>query len=258
MMIYSTGDGSTPRSVIVADFNNDNLSDIITVNSGHNNIGIRLGLGDGSFALIITYSTGDYSNPYAAAVGDFNNDGQLDIVVAEYGTSNADVFLGYGNGRFEVQVTYSSDFQAWPAWVTIGDFNNDNRSDIAIANYNINNVGIYLGLGNGSFSTVVPYSSGDGSSPQCLSISDFNEDNRLDIAVANYATSNIVVLFGFGDGTFLLGKVYSTGTESSPSSLAIVDVNNDQRLDILVVNYMSNTMGIFLGYGREPFAGVTK
>ena len=75
----------------------------------------------------------------------------------------------------------------------------------------------------------------------------------------NYGTSNtVVVLFGFGDGTFLLGITYSTGTGSLPNSLAIADFNNDTRLDFVVANCGSNNLVVFVVYGYQPFAGVTK
>jgi hypothetical protein len=257
MITYSTGVGSAPYSVAVADFNNDNRTDIVSANSGTNNIGILLGYSNGSFATMITYSTGDYSMPYGVAVGDFNNDGRLDIVVANFGTSTVGIFLGYGNGNFESQVTYSTGYQSWPWSVVTGDFNNDNQSDIATANFNANNVGILLGYGNGSFVTMVKYSSGDGSYPVCVRVGDFNNDNKSDVAVANYGSNDFVVLFGFGDGTFLSGSTYSTGTGSLPMSLAIADFNNDTRLDIVVANSRSNNLLIFLGYRYQPYAGVT-
>ena len=144
-----------------------------------------------------------------------------------------------------------------PIWISVGDFNRDNQLDIATANYNGNNVGILLGYGNGSFASVVTYSAGDGSLPQCISVGDFNNDNISDIAVANYGTNNIVVLFGFGDGSFLLGSAYSTGSGSSPYALATGDFNKDGRLDIAVANSKSSTVGIFLGDDHQPFAGVT-
>ncbi len=95
-----------------------------------------------------------------------------------------------------------------PKWITVGDFNNDNQFDIATANYNQNSVSILLGYGNGSFTRVITYSTGDGSTPTYVAVDDFNNDNKSDIAVANYGTSNIVVLFGVGNGSFFLGTTY--------------------------------------------------
>jgi hypothetical protein len=100
MVTYSTGNGAKPYDMTVGDFNNDNLWDIVVVNWVTNNLGVLLGYGNGRFGPITNYSTGDDSYPIAVAVGDLNNDSQLDIVVANYGTNNVGVLFGYGNGTF--------------------------------------------------------------------------------------------------------------------------------------------------------------
>ncbi|CAF3725702.1 unnamed protein product [Rotaria sordida] len=257
MIIYATGKDSNPVAIVLTDINNDGRIDIIVANYAFNNIGILLGHGNLTFNTMVTYPTGNNSNPTSIVVDDFDNDGQIDIVVANYRTSTICIFLGYENGSFTTQMNYSTGYQSWPSSITVGDFNGDNRLDIATSNYNMNNVGIFLGYGNGSFSSVTTYSTGDGSSPQFVEARDFNYDGKLDIAVANYGTNNIVVLFGFGDGSFLLGTAYQTGHGSAPYVLTTGDFNNDSRLDIAVVNEKSNNIDIFLGYGREPYAGVT-
>ena len=62
-VIFSSGYGSNPTSIVVGDFNRDNQLDIATANSNTNNVGILLGYGNGSFASLKTYSTGDGSEP---------------------------------------------------------------------------------------------------------------------------------------------------------------------------------------------------
>jgi hypothetical protein len=99
-------------------------------------------------------------------------------------------------------VTDSTGYHSWPNCATVEDFNKDNRLDIAVANSYSNNVGILLGYGNGTFAPVTSYSTGDGSVPTFICVYDFNNDNEQDIAVANYATNNIVVLYGSRDGSF--------------------------------------------------------
>jgi hypothetical protein len=258
IMTYSTGDDSFPAAVAVGDFNNDDQLDIVVANYNAASVGILLGYGNGTFSVVKIYSTGQGSTPLSVAVGDFNNDDRMDIVVANPGINSVGVLLGYGDGMFVNQVIFSTGYYSQPFGVTVGDFNSDNRLDIATANFNGNNVGILLGYGNGTFADVIPYSTGDGSLPLCVSVGDFNNDNRLDIAVTNYGTKTIVVLFGFGDGSFLLGTAYSTGIESIPYALAIGDFNNDTRLDIAVPNQQSNDIEVFLGHGNEPFASVTE
>ena len=255
--LYSTGNGSDPRDSAFADFNNDSRLDIVVVNYRTHDVSVFLGYGNGSFATMTKYSTKPAIFPPSVAVGDFNNDDRMDIAVAGY-PDKVGILLGYGNGTFQNSTTFSSGYNSNPLWITVHDFNRDNQPDIATANYNTNNVGILLGYGNGSFASVITYSAGYGSEPQCICVGDFNNDNISDIAVANFGTSNIVVLFGLGDGSFLLGTPYSTGIGTSPFALVNGDLNKDGRLDIAVTSIGSNTVEIFLGDDNQPFASVTE
>ena len=257
MMTSSTAGYAFPVGIAAGDFNNDGRMDILVADVATNIIGVHLGYGNGTFSIGKIYSTGDRSNPYAVAVDDLNNDTRLDIVVAYRGTNLIAAFLGYGDGNFGAPVTFSTGAYSNPAWVIINDFNNDSRLDVATSNSNTNTVGILLGYGNGTFASVITYSTGSGAIPNCISAGDFNNDQKLDIAVANSATNDIVVLFGLGDGNFLLGTAFSTGADSSPFILAIGDFNNDAQLDIAVTNNLANNIVIFLAYGTDTFAGMT-
>ena len=216
-----------------------------------NNVSVLLGYGNGSFANQMTYSTGSY--PYSVAVGDFNNDTRLDIVVANYGNNNVSVLLGYGNGSFANQMTYSTGSD--PQSVAVGDFNNDTRLDIVVANYDNNDVSVLLGYGNGSFANQMTYSTG--SYPSSVAVGDFNNDTRLDIVVANYGSNDVSVLLGYANEVFVNQMMLTTGNGSRPRSFVIGDFNNDDRMDIGVANSGTHNIGIFLGYGNISFANQT-
>ncbi|CAF4398460.1 unnamed protein product, partial [Rotaria socialis] len=114
--------------IVVAYENSDNVDLLVT----YSNV---------SFENQMTFSTG--SLPQPVAVGDFNNDIRLDIVVANYGGADVSVLLGYGNGSFQNQMTFSTGLK--PYSVAVGDFNNDTRLDIVVANYYDNSVSVLLG-----------------------------------------------------------------------------------------------------------------
>ncbi|CAF1444074.1 unnamed protein product, partial [Adineta steineri] len=175
---FSTG-SSRPRWVIIADFNNDTQPDIAVVNHGTNNIGILLGDGKGNFANQITFSTGFDSIPYSIAIADLNNDGKLDIAVANYGTNNVGVLLNYGNGTFATQVTFKTGINSHPSSIAINDLNTDNHMDIVVVCSGTNNIAILLGLGNGTFAIPKKYSTGNNSFPLSIVIGDFDNDNIL-------------------------------------------------------------------------------
>ncbi|CAF2841430.1 unnamed protein product [Rotaria sp. Silwood2] len=254
ILLYPTGDGSQPYSIALGDFNNDSTLDIVVVNRGTDNIGIFLGYGDGSFSNQMTYTTGISSGPSAVAVGDFNNDSRLDIAVANYGTSNVGVLLGYDNGTFSNQMIYETGINSGPNALAIGDFNNDGRLDIAVANYGTNNVGVFLGYGSGTFADQMTLPTGNNSGPRALVVYDFNKDGRQDIAVASYKGQNVGIFLGYGNGNFSSQSIYPTGIYSYPYWLTVGDFNNDSIQDIVAVNYGGNNLGVFLGYGNGSFS----
>ncbi|CAF1436736.1 unnamed protein product [Adineta steineri] len=74
---------SRPQSVASGEFNGDGKIDIVVVNTGIDSMTIFFGIGDGKFTNDTQYSTGIGSKPYSVAVGHFNNDNFIDIVVAK-------------------------------------------------------------------------------------------------------------------------------------------------------------------------------
>ena len=190
------------------------------------------------------------------AVGHFNNDHQLDIAVANFDSHSIGVFLGDGNGSFANQIETSTG-PSRPRWITIADPNNDSQLDIITANYGTNSIGILYGHGNGSFADPKLYSTGFDSLPFSVVVGYFNDDNYLDLAVANYGTNNVGIFLATDNDSFAEQKIFLTGIRSNPYSLVVGDFNNDHLLDIAVANHGTNNVGIFLGYGNGSFASQT-
>ena len=254
---YSTGSGSGPSAVAVVDVNNDNKTDIIVANYDSNNVGVLLNKGNGTFGSQTTFSTGSGSEPYAVAVVDVNSDNKPDIVVANEGPNNVGVFLNTGTGTFGSQTTYSTGSNSGPCSVAVVDVNSDNKPDIVVANSATNNVGVLLNAGSGTFLSQTTYSTGSGSNPYAVAVGDVNSDNKPDIVVPNSALDNVGVLLNTGTGTFGSQTTYSTGSGSKPYAVAVIDVNSDNKPDIVVANYGSNNVGVLLNTGSGTFHSQT-
>ncbi|CAF4278766.1 unnamed protein product, partial [Adineta steineri] len=237
--------------------NQDNQSDVVVSSSDTNNICIFIGNGNGSFAIPPTiHSTGIDSNPCGISIGDFNNDNQSDIVVVAYNTNNIIVFIGYHMIQSQNPTTYSTGIGSLPLQIVSGDFNNDAQLDVAVVNTGTNNLGIFMGCGNGSFEEQIIYSTGETSHPVALCMNDLNNDEHLDIVVANSNTQSLGIFYGYSNGTFSSMILYDTGNYSWPNDVIIDDLNNDNNYDIAYVDYGTNNLGIFLGYGNKTFANV--
>ncbi len=134
--------------------------------------------------------------------------------------------------------------------VAVGDFNGDGKLDLAVANYNTNNVSILLGNGDGTFQAAVNRSTGSG--PVSIAVGDFNGDGKLDLATANNNGNNVTILLGAGNGTFPVAHSYGVG--SAPASIAVGDFNGDGKPDLAVANSGGgNVVSILLGYGDGTF-----
>jgi hypothetical protein len=162
---------------------------IVVAYDGSDNVDIFVAYNTGSFTNPMTFSTG--SHPQSVVVVDFNNDSHLDIVVANALNDSVSVLLGYGNGSFANQITYSTGYS--PQSVAVGDFDNDTILDIVVANYGTNNVGVLRGRGNNTFANIVLIPLEYGSHPFFIVIGDFNNDRKLDFAVANNGTDSLYI-----------------------------------------------------------------
>jgi hypothetical protein len=242
---YSVSPGMTPSSVALGDFNGDNRLDIVVANSATNNISVLLGNGNGTFQTAVSYAAG--SGPASVAVGDFNGDKMMDLVVADESGGVVSVLLGNGDGTFNAYVSY--DAGPSPTSVAVADFNGDGNLDLAVTNggSTSNTISVLLGNGNGSFGAPVAYSAGSGFDPVSVVAADFNDDGKIDLAVADNVQIWVNILLGNGDGTFSLKDSQEAGTH--PTGVAVGDFNGDGKLDVVVSNNGSDTLTVLSGNG---------
>ncbi len=139
-----------------------------------------------------------------------------------------------------------------PSTLAVGDFNGDNKTDIAVTNSGTATIGILLGYGNGNFSAPQTFSTGlSSSSPIYIVASDFNHDNIIDLAYCLLGNNQIGIMLGLGNGAFAPQITYNSGT--SPYSIIAADFNLDSQLDLAIANSASSNVGVFYGTGNGTF-----
>lgn len=235
-----------------ADVNGDGKPDLVTVNFGGagGSINVLLGAGNGKFAAAVSYPVTSGSVD-SAAIGDFNGDGKIDVIVA----SSAGLFLLLGNGDGTFQAARLVSPSTAYTNLLCGDLDRDGKLDlVAISG---GNIVPFLGNGDGTFQQfqspgAVP--NPNGYSP--LAIADMNGDGTPDlIALDTRYSGSAAVLLGNGDGTFA-SALAGPPTNVNPTAMAIGDFNGDGKPDVAIP--LAGGIIVLLGDGNGGFQAPIK
>lgn len=235
----------------VIDFNGDGHLDLLSLLGDQ--IIVAKGNPDGYWqnalhsSISVTYGV----TPADWVLGDFNADGKLDVVLADFSGQRLLRLDGLGDGHFGNETII--DLGDRPELLVLSDVTGDGRPDILVGlrNYKLRTL---VGLAGGGFqaaATDLDFIS----VPTGAAVGRFDNDAFSDLAVT-LANHKVGVYHGNGDGTFLApGIQYGTGF--SPQDVATGDVNGDGNTDLVTVNYTvsSNTrdLSLFLGNGDGTF-----
>ncbi len=244
---------SVPGATVVAvgDVNGDGILDLVTANgaapTGDGGVSVLLGIGHGTFHPAVQIVKG--GSPTYVLLADFNNDGKLDIAVANEPNPDSaitvvggppahsvSVLLGLGDGTFKPAIITPT---AGALELAKADFNGDGKVDLAVSMDAGLPVQILLGKGDGSFAV------SDTAADSLFGViaGDFNGDGKADILAAGFQ------LLGNGDGTF------GVGTSLPVTPVLAADFNGDGILDLCELfvsdgRFITGLMALGLPHGQ--------
>jgi len=201
--------------------------------------------------------------PGNIALGDVNQDGKPDLVVAS--GPGFTVLLGQGDGGFSLAPGSPVQVPARPNEMVLRDLNGDGRMDLALADHNSYAVTLLWGDGHGGFAPAdeppVIMKAGERPHTHGLDAGDLNGDGHLDLVTVNSEDSDVSVAFGDGRGGFTpAASSFAVGAQPYPATLA--DLNGDGHLDIIATSTSRRTpeaeastraLTLLLGDGQGRF-----
>jgi hypothetical protein len=247
----------------LADVNRDGNLDLIFVVASSQSTRVFLGQGE-SFQSTPVVSKGGacVSGSVCGApdiqVADFNNDGRPDLAVLPSIGSQMYVSLGNGNGSFRVPIVVNSFL---PYAFTVGDFDSDGLSDVALTSGG--GYQILLGDGDGSFRIGASQDLGGLPTGRILT-ADLRANGKTDLIVINATNleggpncqyGGFAVLLGNGDGTFTVNSRNQPQIEGQYIQNAFIsDMNGDKHPDLVVANQRAGSYSVFLNTGSGKFS----
>ncbi len=195
---------------------------------------------------------------FGSALGDLNNDNNLDLILAPEGPHVSEavvVFSGNGNGTFSEAYRSAFAFNDRTWFINPGDFNLDGNLDFVMTSGNTSLLSVFIGDGSFGFSKT-NYSAVTGCCAYGLFVSDVDGDGDLDVSVPEINSNNMSILVNNGSGVFAAPVAYPTGTDRM-LTIGGGDLNNDQRVDLIGPGYASSDFSVLLGEGNATFPHYT-
>jgi len=237
-----------PYEIAKGDFNGDGRMDFITANftaSANQQVTILINTGTGTFTGGNIRNFPASTHLIDVAVGDFNEDGNLDAIASSDQNDNFSLLLGDGAGNLAAPINFSSG--ARPYGIAVGDMNKDNNLDVLVAHSGPpDDIYIFLGNGAGGFAAPVILPNPTNTTYD-ITVADFNLDTNPDFAISTAGIYTVQIWTGNGSGTSY------TVTQTIPSmginpDIDARDLNGDGAMDLIgspgyIMNNGTGTFG---------------
>jgi Bacterial Ig-like domain (group 3)/FG-GAP-like repeat len=258
-----------PTAITTADMNNDGNVDLLIAFDneslffypGVGNQGAQANVYFVNSPNTLISPNGSYPYITSLVVGDLANTGFKSV----FGTTTIGSFVlpnqGTPGGPSPVSFAppqYTFSQTSTPSAIAVGDINGDGLTDFVIANFDTNDLTLFLQIGPGQF-TQIPQTIPAGTAPSALTVADFNGDGILDIAVANMGDDNVNILLGNNlnntgrNGSFTFTSKGKIATVPEPLFLTQGDFDGDGVIDLAVGNWDGLNITALVGKGDGTF-----
>lgn len=252
-VIYQQDLNFRAAAIETGDIDSDSLDDIILsgveYGSGRGGqIAWIKNLGGGSFSDIQYELDGLASDLKSMKLVDIDQDGDLDLIVAEADLSRISVYKNSGADVWSsVPVHYSTASSVWD--MDVKDLNGDGHLDVLYGNRNAATVGFLINMGDGEF---LPIETEQGrGAAYAVKIADMNNDGIEDVLATN--RDHLRIYKGIGNNEYeRITEVQFTSDnieDRDPADIEVGDFNGDGNLDVVGLSQY----GLYIFYGEGGF-----
>ena len=169
-------------------------------------------INDDVYPDIVVALGGTDSDLASVMIGDFNRDHRVDVIATIFGKHQLALFLGFGHGSMQSQINFNGDGELDIAvysdgtvptsndthayYFALEDLDGDGRKDVIALNTNDGQVYVALGNPDGTLRTPKNFSTGTHRESCGFVVEQFNNDSRLDLAVAMIDENEVNILLG--------------------------------------------------------------
>jgi len=231
---------NTDQNTIVVksvDIDNDGDQDLVLGNEFQQN-SLLFNLGNGDFVTGNTGFTSTLNDTEDIGLGDFDMDGDVDVIFINQGGFGHEYYENDGNGSFTIAGFLPATNGGG---IAVGDINNDNFLDVVIGNIAQENF-CMINNGDGTFTNeTTSRLPGSVRSTDYVKFADVDSDGDLDLFFANRDGNQLLINDGSGVFTDQSIQRLPQGVNMDTRKACFGDVNNDGKPDLFLANVQFNS-----------------